>query len=133
MILHIDTTKLEPQISLFRSDNFDLIACKKIENGGLSEKLLAKIEELLSSNKIKLNDLELVLVNCGPGSYTGLRIGVTTANFLALSLNIPVSAVNSGEREEVKKRYSQKSKYFDSPVLPVYQSPPHITKNKSRL
>lgn len=58
-----------------------------------SQELLPKIDKLLKSNKIKLSDLKTIGVFQGPGSYTGLRVGISIANTLAWSLNIPVIGI----------------------------------------
>ena len=55
------------------------------------------IKEILDSNKITVHDLNEVLVINGPGSFTGVRIGVTIAKTLAYTLNIPIKAISSLE------------------------------------
>lgn len=54
-------------------------------------------EELLSRNKVKPSDLSAVGVSKGPGSYTGLRIGVSTAKGICFASNIPLIAVGTLE------------------------------------
>lgn len=58
-----------------------------------SKELLPKIDQLLRKNKIKLSDLDAIAVYQGPGSYTGLRVGISVANALAWGLDIPVIGV----------------------------------------
>ena len=53
------------------------------------------IDEILTRNDISLADLVAVAVSKGPGSYTGLRIGVSTAKGICYSLDIPLIAVNT--------------------------------------
>lgn len=55
-----------------------------------SQELLPKINKLLESHKVKLSNLKAIAVFQGPGSYTGLRVGISVANALAWSLDIPV-------------------------------------------
>ena len=62
-----------------------------------SVKLLPAIEYILSAADILPQDLDCIAVTNGPGSYTGLRIGVTTAKTYAYTLNIPVIGINSLE------------------------------------
>ena len=62
-----------------------------------SVKLLPAIEYILSAAGLKENELDAIAVTNGPGSYTGLRIGVTTAKTYAYTLNIPVIGINSLE------------------------------------
>ena|SRR3990167_1318212 len=58
-----------------------------------SKELLPMIDNLLHQNNHKLSDLTAIAVFKGPGSYTGLRVGISVANSLAWSLNIPVIGV----------------------------------------
>ncbi len=60
-----------------------------------SEFILILIKNLLKRVKISLNRLSAIAVNKGPGSYTGLRIGVSTAKGLCFSLDLPLLSVNS--------------------------------------
>lgn len=60
-----------------------------------SEFILILIKNLLKRVKISLNQLSAIAVNKGPGSYTGLRIGVSTAKGLCFSLDLPLLSVNS--------------------------------------
>ena len=60
-----------------------------------SEFILVLIKILLKRVKISLNQLSAIAVNKGPGSYTGLRIGVSTAKGLCFSLDLPLISVNS--------------------------------------
>jgi len=58
-----------------------------------SEKLVPMIEELLNSNSVKTNELDWIAVSNGPGSFTGLRIGMTAAKGLAFASNLPILPV----------------------------------------
>ncbi|MCL7748821.1 tRNA (adenosine(37)-N6)-threonylcarbamoyltransferase complex dimerization subunit type 1 TsaB [Halalkalibacter alkaliphilus] len=60
-----------------------------------SIRLMPAIDQLMSEVDVKPNELEKIVVANGPGSYTGVRIGVTTAKTLAWSLNIPIIGVSS--------------------------------------
>ncbi len=62
-----------------------------------AEKLHPFIQEILQRNKWSYNDLSAVAVSEGPGSYTGLRIGVSAAKGLAYTLRIPLIAVSTLE------------------------------------
>ena len=62
-----------------------------------STQLLPLIDNLFSTVKWKPEQLEQIIVTRGPGSYTGLRIGVTAAKTLAQTLNIPLFSVSSLE------------------------------------
>ena len=60
-----------------------------------SEFILILIKDLLKRIKISLNQLSAIAVSEGPGSYTGLRIGVSTAKGLCFSLDLPLLSVSS--------------------------------------
>jgi len=62
-----------------------------------SENILPLIKELLSGLEIKLEEVEAIAVSRGPGSFTSLRVGVTTAKSLAFSLGVPIVSVSSLE------------------------------------
>ena len=60
-----------------------------------SELMVAELEKILKRNNIKKNDISGVMCGIGPGSYTGLRISLTIAKVMSLSLNIPLYTVSS--------------------------------------
>lgn len=62
-----------------------------------SEKLTVYIQTLCSRNEWMLSDLDAIVVTSGPGSYTGLRIGVSTAKGLCYALDLPLISVNAVE------------------------------------
>jgi len=62
-----------------------------------SERLVQAIDRLLELNRVNTEDLELIAVSAGPGSFTGLRIGMATAKGLAQALKIPLVGVPTME------------------------------------
>lgn len=56
-----------------------------------SQVLLSMIDKLLKENKLSISDISEVKVNVGPGSFTGLRVGLAVANTLGYLLKIPVN------------------------------------------
>ena len=64
-------------------------------NNDHSVKLMSEIEKIFISNNLKVKDLDEIIVGIGPGSYTGLRIGVVVAKMFAWNDNIPVKTVSS--------------------------------------
>jgi len=58
-----------------------------------SEKILEVVESVLKITNIKLNDCKAIAVSSGPGSFTGLRIGMSTAKGLAFGANLPIIPV----------------------------------------
>lgn len=69
----------------------------------MSEKLMPIIDEAFKSTNIQINELDKIFVTNGPGSFTGIRIGLTFAKTLAWSLNIPVVPISSLEVMASKK------------------------------
>ncbi len=61
------------------------------------KRLAVFIEELLRESAIKIEQISAVAVSAGPGSYTGLRIGMATAKGLCFGLNIPLIAISTTE------------------------------------
>lgn len=64
--------------------------------------VLPMIDRILKQYKISLKDLTGIEVNIGPGSFTGLRVGVSVANALGFVLKIPVNNKKIGEFTEPK-------------------------------
>lgn len=95
--LFIDTAKREEIIIGLKIDG--KVHKETIENGK-AEEVLPLIERILKENKLKLKDLNAVEVNLGPGSFTGLRVGVSIANALGFTLKIPVNNKKVGEYVE---------------------------------
>ena len=60
-----------------------------------SETLLPMLENTLASAKLSLNDIEALAINNGPGSFTGIRIGISAVKGLALPKNLPCLAVST--------------------------------------
>ncbi|MBP6556856.1 MAG: tRNA (adenosine(37)-N6)-threonylcarbamoyltransferase complex dimerization subunit type 1 TsaB [Flavobacterium sp.] len=94
-ILNIETATKNCSVSL--ALNGETVLCKEIAEQGYShaEKLHVFIEEILKESGINLRELKAVAVSKGPGSYTGLRIGVSTAKGLCYALGIPLIAVDT--------------------------------------
>jgi tRNA threonylcarbamoyladenosine biosynthesis protein TsaB len=65
-----------------------------------SEAALPVVQKLLDRNKLSITELEKIEVSRGPGSFTGLRVGVSIANALGFLLKIPVNDKRVGELEE---------------------------------
>ncbi len=96
-ILNIETATKNCSVSLAADGK--TISCLEIAELGYShaEKLHLFIEEVISDAGISLNDLKSIAVSQGPGSYTGLRIGVSAAKGMSYALQIPLIAVDTLE------------------------------------
>lgn len=94
-ILNIETSTRNCSVTLAK--NGETIVCKEIAELGYShaEKLHLFIEEIISEAKINFSDLNAIAVSKGPGSYTGLRIGVSAAKGLSFALDIPLISIDT--------------------------------------
>lgn len=94
-ILNIETATKNCSVAIAK--NGETVICKEIAEEGYShaEKLHVFIEEIIAESGISFHDLAAVAVSQGPGSYTGLRIGVSAAKGLCFALNIPLIAVDT--------------------------------------
>ncbi|MDI6032074.1 tRNA (adenosine(37)-N6)-threonylcarbamoyltransferase complex dimerization subunit type 1 TsaB [Flavobacterium sp. LB2P84] len=94
-ILNIETATKNCSVALAKGGK--TIVCKEIAEEGYShaERLHVFIEAIIKEAGITLNDLSAIAVSQGPGSYTGLRIGVSAAKGLCYALDIPLIAVDT--------------------------------------
>jgi tRNA threonylcarbamoyladenosine biosynthesis protein TsaB len=90
MVLRIDT-KDQKQIVVSLKKNGKVVDEISQENEYGSQVLLPLISKLLDRKKTKFKDLKGIEVETGPGSFTGLRVGVSVANTLGFTLRIPVN------------------------------------------
>ena len=97
ILLNIETTTKNCSVSL--TQNGMLLAVKELNDGTYShaEFLHIFIDDVLKQSNLTFQDLNAVAISKGPGSYTGLRIGVSAAKGLAFALNIPLIAVDTLE------------------------------------
>lgn len=92
--LFIDTHFKDIQICLFNGD--ELLNKKIIKNAkSTSVETMPAIIDVLNMSNITIHDINKIAVIKGPGSFTGIRIGVTIAKVLAYSLNIPIVSLTS--------------------------------------
>ena len=97
MILVLDTATRAPVVALAQPDG-SLIGQRRWQSHHRhGEELLQRLDELLTEAGAARGDLTAVVVGTGPGSFTGLRIGLATAKTIAYSLDIPIVGVSSTE------------------------------------
>lgn len=95
-ILSISTSSNIASVSI--SENNECILELNIDNNKThSETLMPLIEEIFNKTNLKLADIDAVACDIGPGSFTGIRIGISSIKAIAESLNIPVIEVPSLE------------------------------------
>ena len=78
------------------------------------QNVLGAIQDVLDAEKIDFVDLSEIEVFTGPGSFTGLRVGIAIANALSFSLDIPINGKKPG-----------------TTILPKYGKQPNISKSKN--
>ena len=95
IILNIETATKNCSVALAKEGK--TIVCKELatENFSHAEKLHVFIEQILVESNVQFSELNAIAVSQGPGSYTGLRIGVSSAKGFSYALNIPLIAVDT--------------------------------------
>ena len=95
-ILGIDTSSSSLSVAVMDDD---LLKGEFTLNHKLthSEQMMPLLDSLLSHLELKMSDIDLIGVSVGPGSFTGIRIGVAAANAMAMALDIPVVGISSLE------------------------------------
>lgn len=95
-ILAIDTSTIHSSCSVMEDNNIvgDFSINQSMSH---NEILLVMVDEVLKKLNIDIEDIDLFVAVTGPGSFTGIRIGVTVVKALAMALNKPIVAVNTLE------------------------------------
>jgi tRNA threonylcarbamoyladenosine biosynthesis protein TsaB len=129
VILTIRTDKPEAEIGLF-DDETQLAYETWSAHRQLAETLHEKIKTLLEQQQKTWHDVQGLVCFKGPGSFTGLRIGLTVGNTLAYGLGIPI--VSSENDDWIAVGVSRLLHGETEPLaLPEYGSPVHITKPRA--
>jgi tRNA threonylcarbamoyladenosine biosynthesis protein TsaB len=114
-VLAIDTSNFVMGIALVEDEivKGEIITNLKKNH---SVRVMPAIQSLLAECEVAPKELDLIVVAKGPGSYTGVRIGVTIAKTLAWTLNIPIVGVSSLEV------LAANAKYFDGLISPLFDA-----------
>lgn len=94
--LVLDTTDSKKIIVGLKINNKKYVKTEKIQSNK-TQIILPLIDEALKKHSVKLKDISAVQVNAGPGSFTGLRVGLAIANALSFARKIPVNGKKVGE------------------------------------
>jgi tRNA threonylcarbamoyl adenosine modification protein YeaZ len=96
-LLAIDTSGTRALVALGAADGS--LAAERRWTAGYrhGEELLARVDEMLTAERVALQDLTAIVVGTGPGAFTGLRVGLATAKALARGLDVPIAGVPTSE------------------------------------
>ena len=130
IILTIRTDKPEASIALFDGlkllEQYDWMAHRE-----LAETLHSKILQLVKRHDTNLDDIQGIACYSGPGSFTGLRIGLTVANALSYGQKIPIVS-ETGDDWQRKACGHLISGQNQELAMPFYGADVHITPAKTR-
>jgi tRNA threonylcarbamoyladenosine biosynthesis protein TsaB len=121
LILNIETATKVCSVALAIDGVEVLTKEMKSEKFSHSENLNLFIESIFEETNYALKDLDAVAVSKGPGSYTGLRIGVSTAKGLCYALDVPLVAVDSLESVAYLALQDPKTFSFDY-IIPLFDA-----------
>lgn len=90
ILLHLETATTNCSVGISKDDQIIVLKENNAVNYSHAEQLHVFIKEALKEASLSFTDLDAVAVSKGPGSYTGLRIGVSAAKGLCFSLDLPL-------------------------------------------
>lgn len=95
IVLGIETSGLDGSIALLRDDQ--IVGERQLNASGRrhAQSLVLEIRELLTSNNLRSRDIDLIAVSRGPGSFTGLRVGMVCAKTFAYAIRCKFLAVDT--------------------------------------
>lgn len=125
LILTVRSDKPEAEIGLYK-DKVQLDYVIWQADRQLAETIHQKLSALLKAQTMNMESVQAIAVFQGPGSFTGLRIGITVANALADGLSIPIVGTSGTDwiDQALQRLLTGEDDHI---VLPEYGSPPHIT------
>ncbi|MDB5170681.1 MAG: hypothetical protein JWO35_375 [Candidatus Saccharibacteria bacterium] len=125
LILTIRTDKPEAELGLYEDDK-QLTYLHWQAHRELAETIHQQMRDILMSQQKELREVQALAVYEGPGSFTGLRIGVSVANALANSLQVPIVA-RTGDNWMAQCIAAIQGGENTSIVIPEYGALPNIT------
>lgn len=129
MVLTIRTDKPEAEIGLFYDTGQKRHYKKWLAHRQLAESIHKEILNLLQAENISWQDIDGIVCFKGPGSFTGIRIGITIGNSLAYSLRVKIVGETGEDWIEQGLNNLANKKGLNS-ILPEYGRLPHITQPK---
>ncbi|HVX58591.1 MAG TPA: tRNA (adenosine(37)-N6)-threonylcarbamoyltransferase complex dimerization subunit type 1 TsaB [Candidatus Saccharimonadales bacterium] len=128
IILTIRTDKPQAELGVYNGEK-RLAYEIWLAHRELAETIHKKIDDILAKSGKNLDDLQGIAVFEGPGSFTGLRIGMAVANTMAYGLDIPIVAAKGDDwlEQGIKKLLAGQN---DKTALPNYGSPAHVTEQR---
>jgi tRNA threonylcarbamoyladenosine biosynthesis protein TsaB len=116
LLLHLETATTACSVAL--SKDAKLLALEELNSGySHAENLVSFCADVLNKSNYTFKDLAAVAVSKGPGSYTGLRIGVSAAKGFCYALNIPLVSVNT--LQHMALQVSQGSNFKNALFCPM--------------
>ncbi len=110
--LALETTTKNCSVAIFKKDKLLYLKEQNEDKYLHSEKLNLFIKESLFKSNISLQKIEAIFISSGPGSYTGLRIGTSTAKGLCYSLDIPLISISTLEAMSANAKKTKKIFYY---------------------
>jgi tRNA threonylcarbamoyladenosine biosynthesis protein TsaB len=127
LVLTIRSDKPEAELGLYDDKQLSYLAWQAHRE--LAETIHRQIQTLFEQTGLKLEDVKGLVVFKGPGSFTGLRIGLSVANALAAGLNVPI--VSETGEDWIKQGLARLQAGANEEVaLPEYGAPPRTTMPK---
>ncbi len=116
LILQIDTATSVCSVALSKDEEL-LGVRESFEKNAHSSLITLFIDELIKENSFTYADLDAVAVSMGPGSYTGLRIGVATAKGICYAIDKPLIAVSTLKAMANGVLHEMKNKIIENKVI----------------
>lgn len=112
-LLALDTTLGACSVALIKNDKV-VFKKKEVRARGHVERLLPMVDEIIGETNLVLSELSSIAVTIGPGTFAGVRIGLSAAKGMALALNIPLIPVTS--LEALAYEFSNKNENFSGQI-----------------
>lgn len=127
-ILAIDSSSNRLILGI-KYDGDKLVKKDELVEKSHGQMIISKIQDLLKSSELEISSIDAIVVQTGPGSFTGLRIGIAAAKGIAVAFNIPVVSINLFEIASFKLRNDEKSIHV---IVPFKKDQYFITSHKNR-